>query len=87
MTPTAHRDLQTALSRKLDRVDNVTLATAAGDQCRPLIDQAIVDLPGVIVARVGRLQEVAGESLGQIRDRVGECLCNSLLPYSVFGFS
>ena len=87
MPPAAHSDLQTLPSRQLDRVDDITLAAAAGDQCRPLIDQAIVDLPGVIVARVGRLQEVAGESLGQIRDRVGECLCNSLLPYSVFGFS
>jgi hypothetical protein len=52
MATAAHRHQQTVDAGEVDRIDHVGDASAAGDECRPLVDIGIPDLAGLIVARI-----------------------------------
>ena len=60
------------VARDLHRIGDVGEAAATRDQRRPLVDQAVMDPPRLLVARIARLEDLPGESLGQLADRVGQ---------------
>ena len=55
----ANRDLEAQPAREIDGIHHVGHAAASGDQCRPLVDQAVVDFSRFLVARVRRPQELS----------------------------
>ncbi len=55
VTPSAHGDLESVLVREHDRPGDVLRGSAARDQCRALVDQAVVDASGLVVVRITRL--------------------------------
>nr|WP_254453717.1 hypothetical protein [Siccirubricoccus sp. G192] len=57
----ADGDLQPLVARQLHRIDDVGQAAAAGDECRALVDEAVMHLPGVLVARIARPQDLSHE--------------------------
>ena len=69
----ADGDFELQVARQLDGVDDVGHAAAARDQRRPLVDQAVMDFPGLVVAGVGRLEETPRKCRTQLahsgRDR------------------
>ena len=75
MAPAADRDFEVVLARQFYRVHNVGNATAARNQRRPLVDQTVMDLSRVIVAGIGRLQELPCEGLAKFADRVAQSRC------------
>jgi hypothetical protein len=58
VTAAADGDFELLFARQFYRIDNIGDTAAASDQRRPLVDQAVVDLPRVVVAGIGRLQEL-----------------------------
>jgi len=44
---------------------------AAGDQCRALVDEAVVDLARLFVVGVGGLQKLAGKVRRKLTDGIG----------------
>ena len=71
----AHGDLELLLARQFDRVDDVGDTAAPGDQRRPLVDQPVMDFSGILVARIGRLEEHPREGLAEFADRVAQRCC------------
>ena len=63
MTAAANRDLKAEVARQQDRVDDVGHTAAAGDQCRPFVDQPVVDPPGLVVVRVARCEQLAPKGI------------------------
>jgi hypothetical protein len=52
--------------RKFDRDDSVGHAAGTGNQCRAFVYQPIVNLPGVLIADIGRLKQLARERTGKL---------------------
>ena len=75
VTAAPHRDFQVQRARQMHRLDDIGDAAAARDQRRPLVHQAVVDFPGFLVARIGRLQELPCKRLGMLGDSVGQRGC------------
>ena len=57
---------------KLTGVDDVGRPVAARDEGRPLVDEPVVDVAGVVVTDVVPLQELARERRRDLGDRIGE---------------
>ena len=57
----AHRYLGRLLAADGDRVDDVRDGAAPGDKRGTLVDQAVVDQAGLLIARVGRGDQLAAE--------------------------
>jgi hypothetical protein len=70
VTAASDGDLKLQVTRRLDGIGDVGETMATRDECRPLVDQAVVDLPGILVVLIGRLQDSAVECLGKISDRL-----------------
>jgi hypothetical protein len=71
VTAPPHRDFEIQRSRQVHSLDNIGDATAARDQRRLFVHQAIVDFPGFLIARIGRTQELPckrAAKLGNILD-------------------
>ena len=66
---TAHGDIELMLTRHSDRVDDVADAAAARNDSRTLVDEAVVDLPGFFVGRIGRPQKLSRERSSELVDR------------------
>jgi hypothetical protein len=71
MTASADRDFEVERAGQAYSVGNIGEATAAGNHCRSLVHQAVVDSPRVLVARIGRLEELPSKRLGKFGDRIG----------------
>jgi hypothetical protein len=67
-----HRDLKAQVSCQLDGADNVRHATRAGDQCRAFVHQPIVNLPGIVIADIAGLKELARECAGKLSYSVSD---------------
>ena len=89
VTAATNRHLEAELAREIDGIDDVGHAAASGNQCRALVDQTVVDLPRVLVARVRRLQELAREGGGKFgaalaTDAIDDMACSPRLACHVF---
>jgi hypothetical protein len=71
MTAAADRDFEVARAGHVHHVGNIGEATTAGNHGRPFVHQAVMDSPGLLVAEVGRLEELPRERVGQLGDRLG----------------
>ena len=68
----ANRNLEAEPAGEIDGIHHVGHAAASGDQCRPFVDQSVVDLPRVLVAHVRRLQELSSEGCGKLGGSAGD---------------
>jgi hypothetical protein len=59
------------LAREVQRLDHVLRPRAGGDDRRTLVDHAVPDLAGLVVARVARNEDLASETLLQSIDLGG----------------
>jgi 3D (Asp-Asp-Asp) domain-containing protein len=64
----AYGDEQSVLPGKVDGGDDVAGVGAARDQRWMAVDHPVVDLAGLVVASIARLDQFAAESAGEIRD-------------------
>ena len=71
VAPAPHGDLEACLTGKRDRVDDVGRAAAAGDERRPLVDQAVMNPSRVLVAVVSGLEQRPGEHGRELFDPLG----------------
>ena len=55
------RDLERLVAAEVDGVDDVRRVQATRDQARALVDEAVVDAPCVVVSRIVRREDLAGE--------------------------
>src|SRR5262249_53591191 len=62
MAAAAHRHQQLVGTGEVDRVDYIGGASAAGNECRPLVDIGIPDLAGLIVARITETEQGASQA-------------------------
>jgi hypothetical protein len=60
------------VARQLHGIDDVGHAAAARDQRRALVDEAVVHPAGVLVAGIGRPEELSREDLRQVRGGLGQ---------------
>jgi hypothetical protein len=67
-----NRDQKAEFGGEIDGIHNIGQTAASGDQCRPFVDQPVVDLSRLLVARVSRLEELSSEGSGKI----GGCASN-----------
>lgn len=65
MPAAAHRDEQVALTREADDRDHVGHLSTAHDHCGTAVDRAIPDLPGLVVGRIPRTDDLAFDHLAQ----------------------
>ena len=56
------RDLEAARAREVDRLCDVGRSLATGDECRPAVDESVVDEARLVVAVVSRKQDGAGKA-------------------------
>jgi hypothetical protein len=68
-------DLQVAVAGQRDGIDDVGGATAAGDNCRPPVDQPVVDPPSLIVPGVARCEHLPREAGGELGKPVAGDRC------------
>jgi hypothetical protein len=71
VSTTPDSDLKAELSAESHCIDDIGSPVAAGNQRRPPVDEAIMDAPGIIIARRGWLKQLAGKALGKLIDIVG----------------
>ena len=57
----ANSHFQADAASEVDGINDVGHAATSGDQCGALVDEAVVDLAGFLVAGIGRLQELSAE--------------------------
>jgi hypothetical protein len=72
VTAAADGDFELLLAGETDRIDDVGDAAAAGDQRRPLVDQAVVHLPRVLITGIARPKKSPVEGLAEFVDYVGQ---------------
>src|SRR6201996_1979669 len=75
----ADRYLGRLLAADDDRVLNIRDRAAPGDKRGPLVDQAVVDPPGLLVARLTGADQLAGERGGHLVGKPN-CACHFLSP-------
>src|SRR5690606_23963272 len=61
----ADGDELAAVAAEAHRCDNVGYIRAPGNQRRPLVDHAVVELARLVITGVGRLDQLASESRGE----------------------
>src|SRR5262249_1198821 len=61
----AHGEGELVLAGEVDRGDDVGDVGAAGDERGPAVDHGVVDATGLVVARVGRLNQLAAQQSAQ----------------------
>ena len=61
------RDLEIERPRHLDGIANISNTPAACYQRGTLVDESVMNAPRILVIRVGRLEQPAGEPGGQLR--------------------
>jgi hypothetical protein len=71
----ADGDLEPSVPRHLHGIGDVGKTSAARNDCRALVDQAIMDFSGVLIAGVIRPENLAGKSLGKLVDGFGQGSC------------
>src|SRR5581483_4528706 len=71
--------------RQVDRVDDVGHAAASGNQCRPLVDEPIVDFSRIFVPAIGRLQKLAPEGGSELGGGAGNGRYRHNAPSSASG--
>ena len=69
---TADGNLEIQRARELHRVRDVRRAATARDDGGPLVNQSVVDAPGLVVEGIRRLQELAGERGRELIERRGD---------------
>jgi hypothetical protein len=62
------RDLESRVPAEVDRVDDVGGVVTSRDHRGMLVDQAVVDAPGLVVAGLARREDLAGERLPKLLD-------------------
>ena len=72
MTASADGDFEFLLVRRFYGIRNVRDAAAARDHRRPLVDEAVVDPPGLLVGPIGRLQKLPRKRLGKLGGCAGK---------------
>jgi hypothetical protein len=60
------RDLEIVVACQIDGVDDVGDVATTGDERRPFVDQPVVHAPGVVIASIGLLEQLAAESCCEI---------------------
>ena len=68
MATAADGELQVLAAGELHRGDDVRDAGSADDQRRPLVDHAVPDRPRLVVAGVGRGDELAPDAFAKLLD-------------------
>ncbi len=68
----ANGDFEAERARELDGIRNVSRSMTPGDECRPLVDEAVVDAAGVVVSGICRLEDSAGEGGGNLFEACGD---------------
>ena len=71
VTSAPHRDFEAELIREPNRIDDIGRAAATCDQCRALVDQAVMDPPRLVIGRIGGLQQLPQERAYERQRRVG----------------
>ncbi|WP_246667315.1 hypothetical protein [Bradyrhizobium sp. UNPA324] len=72
MAAAANRDLEAELGRKRDGINDIGHAAAPGNQCRPFVDQPIVDPSRLLITLVGWLEELSSEGSAKIGGSAGD---------------
>ena len=62
----ANRYLEAKAAGEINRTHNVAHALAPGDQCRPLVDQSVVDFACILVAGVCGFEELPSKDGGKL---------------------
>jgi hypothetical protein len=70
--PAAHGNLETERAPEMNGVCNIGHAAALRDERRPLVNEAVVKPPGIVVRRIAGSEDAAGEAGGQVGD-VHQC--------------
>jgi hypothetical protein len=70
MTTTADGNEQVVVTPEIDGGDHISHVGALGDEGRPFVDHPVVDLPGLVVAGVVRLDERTAHGGGQSGGRL-----------------
>ena len=66
--PTTYCDVKVERASELHRIAEVGDTATAGDRGRVLVDQAVVHPAAFVVSRVGGLQQLSRERLGNLAD-------------------
>jgi hypothetical protein len=69
MAPAPDGHLEAERPGELHGVGHVGRAPAAGDEGRPLVDEAIVDAARLVIGGIGRHEELSGERGRKLGDR------------------
>jgi hypothetical protein len=80
----AHRDLEFPFPGEVDGVDDIGGGQAAGDQRRALVDEPVVDVPGIVIAVAARLDQRPAERHPQFVGHGHGASC-VIHPSSLFG--
>jgi hypothetical protein len=72
MTAPAHGYSEPLVARQLHRINDIGHTAAARDERRPLVDEAVMNLPRDFVSGIGRTEELAGERSAKPGDRFGQ---------------
>jgi hypothetical protein len=70
VTAAANCDLEAEILCELDGIHDIGHAPAARNQRRPPVDQAVMDLSGLVVTRIAWLEELPGERLAELADSI-----------------
>ena len=71
MAAAADGEVEAVITAEAHAGDDVGDVPAAGDGGRILVDHAVVDGAGGVVAGIPRLDQLASQAIGQLAERLG----------------